>query len=378
MSTYFVKGKGWRYDFTLKGIRYTEAWFKTNRAAQQAEAQRKEDIANPKPVPPPEAQKTPTGMGFLELVNKGMDYVKAHASDEYYRTYRYLAKRCIGQWGQLSCEEITEGMVEDYILKRREVSSYTANKDLRYLKAMFNFGMKKKLILLDPTDGMESLPVEKKLKRLPTTEDIDKVIEAADPDTQDYLWTIRETMGRVGEINRLTWADVRFEQRCVILYTRKKRGGHLTPRTIAMTEKLFDVLSNRYERADRTKHWVFWHRYWSKKEKQFKEGPYKDRKKIMRTLCKNAGVEYFRFHPLRHAGASLMDGNNVPISAIQRILGHESRRTTEIYLHSIGDMERNAMAVFERARKKSHTDSHTAEKAQKKRIRRGHLTLIKY
>jgi len=42
-----------------------------------------------------------------------------------------------------------------------------------------------------------------------------------------------------------------------------------------------------------------------------------------------------------------MDGNNVPIGAIQRILGHENRRATEIYLHSIGELERNAIAVGE-------------------------------
>jgi integrase len=48
--------------------------------------------------------------------------------------------------------------------------------------------------------------------------------------TQDYLWTIVLTMGRVGEINRLTWHDVDFENRQVALYTRKKKGGHLTPR----------------------------------------------------------------------------------------------------------------------------------------------------
>ena len=55
----------------------------------------------------------------------------------------------------------------------------------------------------------------------------------------------------------------------------------------------------------------------------------------------------------------MMDGNNVSLGAIQRILGHENRKTTEIYLHSIGDLERDAMTVFERARKKSHTYSHT-------------------
>ena len=72
-----------------------------------------------------------------------------------------------------------------------------------------------------------------------------------------------------------------------------------------------------------------------------------------------AGVRYFRYHPLRHSGASLMDNNNVPIGTIQRILGHENRSTTEIYLHSIGQAERQAMDVYERARKNSHTNSHT-------------------
>lgn len=67
-------------------------------------------------------------------------------------------------------------------------------------------------------------------------------------------------------------------------------------------------------------------------------GPYKDRKKLMKSLCNKAGVRYFRFHTIRHSGASLMDQCNVPMGAIQKVLGHESRRTTEIYLHSAGDL----------------------------------------
>ncbi len=59
-------------------------------------------------------------------------------------------------------------------------------------------------------------------------------------------------------------------------------------------------------------------------------------KKFMKTLCKKASVKYFRFHAPRHSGASLMDACKVPIGSIQRILGHENRTTTEIYLHSIG------------------------------------------
>jgi integrase len=121
-----------------------------------------------------------------------------------------------------------------------------------------------------------------------------------------------------------------------------------------MTEKLHEVLSGRYEKRDSSKPWVFWHRYWSRKKGRFCEGPYDDRKKIMKSLCKKAGVKYFRFHPLRHSGASIMDSKNVPLGSIQRILGHENRKTTELYLHSIGESEREAITVFERAREKSH------------------------
>ena len=47
MSVYFVKGKGWRYDFTLKGTRHTEAWFSTKKEAQKAESKQREETTKP-------------------------------------------------------------------------------------------------------------------------------------------------------------------------------------------------------------------------------------------------------------------------------------------------------------------------------------------
>jgi integrase len=43
----------------------------------------------------------------------------------------------------------------------------------------------------------------------------------------------------------------------------------------------------------------------------------------------------------------MLDQANVPIGSIQRILGHENRTTTEIYLHSIGNSERDAVNVLD-------------------------------
>lgn len=357
MSVYFVKGKGWRYDFPLNGARYTRAWFKTKKAAIKAEARRREALT--KPTSEFSAETPPIDITCLDLINLRLDHVKAYNSDSHYNTYKYQARRWVKEWGDFTCDQITQGMIQQHLLKRRKISAYSANKELRYLRATFNFGVRKKLISNNPTNGIEFFPVEKKVKYVPSAEDLDKVIACADPDTQDYLWTIRETMGRVSEVNRLTWDDVDLQNQSVTLYTRKKKGGHLTPRRIPMTQKLCEILVRRHENRDPDKSWIFWHRYWSRKHGRFVEGPYGDRKKLMKRLCEKAGVRYFRFHPIRHSGASIMDGNGVPLGAIQRILGHENRRTTEIYLHSMGDSERDAMRVFEQARQKSPHNPHT-------------------
>jgi len=311
MSVYFVKGKGWRYDFTLKGQRFTGTWFKAKREAREAEALQRKEAKNPKAK-----METPTDMVFLDLVNMRLDHVRAYNSERHYRDYLYMARRWVERWGKLSCDQITQQMVEQFILARKKVSPFTANKEIRYLRATFNFGKKKQLITRNPVDGIEFLPVEKKVKYIPSPED---------------------------------------------LYTRKKKGGHLSPRPVPMTSKLYEILSHRYQQREDSIPWVFGHRYCSSKTREWKEGPYQDRKGIMKTLCKKAGVRYFRFHALRHSGASLMDRNNVPIGSIQRILGHQNRTTTEIYLHSMSDAEREAMVVYEHARQNSHTNSHTNE-----------------
>ena len=57
-----------------------------------------------------------------------------------------------------------------------------------------------------------------------------------------------------------------------------------------------------------------------------------------------------------------MDSNHVPAGSIQRILGHESRTTTEIYLHKMGEADREAMANFGASYPKvSHKVSHNPE-----------------
>ena len=257
-------------------------------------------------------------------------------------------------------------MVQAFVIQRSRGSRHAANKDIRYLKTVFNFGLSRRWISTNPVVGIGFFSVEKVRKYVPTREDVLKVISTAGVDTRDYLWAINDTLARVGEINRLRWDDVDFGRQTVTLYTREKKDGSLTPREIPMTNRLRQVLLGRYERRDKEMPWVFCHTYRDPKTKTLVKGPYKDRKRIMKTLCKKARVKYFRYHALRHFGASLMDRVNVNIGSIQRLLGHENRETTEIYLHSIGEAERHAMRTYEDATYDSHTDSHTEVQAGKR------------
>ena len=74
MSVYLVEKKGWRYDFMMKGERYTQAWFKTKREAKEAEQRKRQELSKP----------ISTDMDFLTLVNKRLDEVKLRLSHEHY------------------------------------------------------------------------------------------------------------------------------------------------------------------------------------------------------------------------------------------------------------------------------------------------------
>ena len=140
--------------------------------ARQAEAERREATVNPKEESTAE---TPIDMTFLDMVNLRLDHVKAYNSESHYQTYSSVAKRWTNQWKEVYCGQITPQMVQDHLLRRRKVSGYTANKDLRYLRAALRFGIRKGFISNDPTKGLGFFPVEKKIKYVPPAKQVRKL-----------------------------------------------------------------------------------------------------------------------------------------------------------------------------------------------------------
>lgn len=287
-------------------------------------------------------------MQFAELIASRLAFVAGYHSEYHAREYRYMAARWLRAWAELEADDITLEMVEAFLLARKKKSALAANKDLRYLKAAFNWGIKRGYCSGNPVRGLPFFPVDKRLKRVPSVADMERLLSVAEGEDYAYILTLRDTLGRVGEINQLRWDDVFLADGYLVLYTRKKKGGSLTPRKIFLTERLRSCLEFRLAKRRRADQWVFTNRCYSRKSGRWEVGPYQDRKLLMRKLCRAAGLDYFRYHAIRHSGASALERAGVAITTIQGILGHENRLTTEIYLHSVGQAEKLAMEVFEK------------------------------
>jgi integrase len=65
-------------------------------------------------------------------------------------------------------------------------------------------------------------------------------------------------------------------------------------------------------------------------------------------LLRRAGLPIVRFHDLRHACATLLFSEGVPIKVVQEVLGHSSVSVTmDVYSHVLPDMQERAAAAME-------------------------------
>ena len=212
MSAYFVEKKGRRFDFMLKVERYTQAWFEKKREAKEAEQRKRDELNRPISI----------DMDFLTLLNLRLDEVKQRLSHEHYMDTVYHARRWAKRWSGLTCTERTIELITELRDERSKISNHTANKELRYLRSLFNWGVRKGYIENNPASLIDMMRVEKRTVYVPSQQDIDSVLNVANDEQRDYLWCLRDTLARSREINQLKWRDVDFKNKIVTLYTRKK------------------------------------------------------------------------------------------------------------------------------------------------------------
>ncbi len=214
--------------------------------------------------------------------------------------------------------------------------------------ALFIWAYRRRLIKENPCHFVERMPEPRFQRRIPTPEEMSKIMLAAGPD-RPFILVVYHTLARVDEILRLKWEDVNFQERTVRLWTRKRRDGAWAWDKLPMNEVLYETLQQLWRKRSQDE-WVFLNPTTGTR--------YKHRPKLMAAICNRAGVRQFGFHAIRHYVASyLADKQKFSITQVSRLLRHQSKATTERYLQVVDPQLREVMSSLE---EKSHTDSHTA------------------
>ncbi len=237
-------------------------------------------------------------------------------------------------------QEITPLLIEKYKKQRRESltrnklprAPATANREPAVLSKIFSLAIDDEIIETNPCSRVKRFKLNNERVRYLTHEEERRLMnELTDYPLLKNIVTMAIYTGfRRGEIFRLKWSEVDFSLK--VVRTLDKNGK---PKVVPMATKLFEILKS----LPKENEFVFP----SPKTDQ----PLTDVKKGFKTARKNAGIENFRFHDLRHTTATRLAENGVDAFTIAEILGHSDLRMTKRYTHSTDKSKRRAIESLE-------------------------------
>lgn len=323
------KGACWYLDYAVDGRRVRKRVGKSKKLAELALADVQVKLERR------ELGFQAKDKNFPDFIAEYLDYAKTNKSRGSYvrneivlRTFREFAK-------VERLRAITPQLIESYKKFRSEggTKASTINTELNTIKAALNRAVALNYLARNPCREVKKLKAPRKQVRFLSQEEVRKLIEAGNGRMGPIIETLLYTGLRRGELTHLAWADVDLQRRIVAV--QAKGGWHpkdYEVRHIPMAPRLFELLKS----LPRGENWVFSTRG---------GGPHaghilsRDFRKLVR-LC---GIKGVSLHTLRHTFASHLVMNGTDVYTVQKLLGHSSIKTTEIYAHLAPDFLRAAV-----------------------------------
>ena len=333
-------GKTWHYYFRINGVRYRKAIpeARTQYQAQVAEAKARDAVFEGK-----YGQKSSTTT-FKEFVEKTyLPWSKENKRS--WRNDESRAKPLITFFGKRRLPDVTQFLIEQYKKDRRnsfngrgEVRSPSSvNRELELLSRIYSLAIERSEVDTNPFKGVKKLAANNVLTRYLTSEEEDRllsVLTGRRAHLRPIVLMALHTGMRRGEMLSLRWEQVDFNREAIqLLWTKSGKA-----RSVPMNSVLREVIWELRETSGGSEY-VF--------PNSITSMPLKDIKNAFRAAMKDAKIEGFRFHDLRHTAGTRMADAGVPITAIADILGHADVRTTMRYAHATEEAKRRAVGALE-------------------------------
>lgn len=242
-------------------------------------------------------------------------------------------------FGNVPLVEITQQKIEKYLAESSEKRGWSTSSRNRYLimfKAMFSKAVEWEMLEHSPAKPIEFLRGQESRTRFLTTEEIEKLLAGASNHLRPLLTLALHTGMRRGEIFRLRWQDIDFQNGLVTVHESKAGKRRSIPMDETLTEML-RVLPSRFAQG-----LVFPSRTGEELT---------DISKVFPALCDRVGLEGLHFHDLRHTFASHLVMQGVDLRTVQDLLGHAALSMTQRYAHLAPGHRAKAVRVLDAAYK---------------------------
>lgn len=218
----------------------------------------------------------------------------------------------------------------------------TVRDTLKYVRILTRFALNRKMIAEDPAAGYDLPDGQSPEVGIFTAEILAHLLAHPVHDIADIFRFLLHTCLRIGELRWLLKSDVEFDDNGVpcAVYIRAKvcpttgkswKPKHGLERKVPLSRGAI-VIVTRALANDPDVPWLF--------VSPVSRGPAKGRwsyQSLWRRLgdhLEEGGFSRCGFHRFRHTAAShLANGGGMPLPQLQKLLGHKSLATTEIYIH---------------------------------------------
>ena len=242
--------------------------------------------------------------------------------------------------------KLEDGTVEE-IVTRRKRSRSTVVRYLAALSTVYTQAVKEWKWIARDQNPMPDVKKPKEANgrvRFLSDDERTKLLEACKSRKNQQLYLIVmlaiSTGARKGEIMKLTWGDVSFEYRRIIL--RDTKNGET--RSVPLAGAAYDLMKGHSEDHRTDTPLVF-------PRKGINGNKPMSIREAWLTAVAESGVVDFRFHDLRHTAASYLAMDGASLAEIAEVLGHKTLQMVKRYAHlteshTLGVVERMNQKIF--------------------------------
>ncbi|WP_443703057.1 site-specific tyrosine recombinase/integron integrase [Prevotella sp.] len=229
--------------------------------------------------------------------------------------------------------DVIRGWMEDMMDRGNKATSICRR--LSAVKSLYRFGLSRGLVNHDPAHAIHAPKKHRRLPQFVSEEDMDRLLDNVewcdtykDSRTRTILMMLYETGLRVSELTGLDDKDIDFSQR-ELRVTGKGNKQRIVPFGEELAEQMHKYMQMRDSQPGCKADGAFLHN-----DRGARIAPIKVRQIVKAQLAGVDNLAKRSPHVLRHSFATAMLNNGADLESVQKLLGHASLATTEIYTHT--------------------------------------------